>query len=176
MRNAVLGAVMTILAAATGCSAEPATLEVFAPTTTSAVPTTTSVTPAAMSKQEAAVRYLAIVKPYNDALEALEQGINAGRPIVALRSLAETTATTNRAQIAELRAVSWPADIIPAMETLLAESELAQPHWENAARATTRNALAESVLAAAKHDGSEAAATIRTGLALDQYDEGDYGG
>lgn len=178
MRNAVPGAVIAILVAAAGCSAGSAAPEAI-PTTTipsSTAPTSTSPTPTVLSREAAARRYLEIVKPYNDALERLEQAINAGRPYATLRPLAGATAGANRGQVAALRAVPWPADVQPAVAALVAESERAQPHWDDAATTGTRNAVIEAVLAAAKHDGSDAAATIRTLLALDQYDEGDHGG
>ncbi|WP_158848777.1 hypothetical protein [Saccharothrix deserti] len=175
MRNAATGALIALFAI-TGCSAEPAASPSAAPTSTtvSPPPTTTSATPVALSKDEAARRYLTIVKPYNLALEHLEQGINAGRPIADVRALADATARANRTHVAELRAVVWPADVVPAMTTLLAEADLAQPHWERAALAPTVDAVVEAVKAAIAHDGSDAAATIRTLLALDQYDERDY--
>lgn len=176
MRKAVTSALITIFAATAACSAPasgtltPAAAPAAAPE--AGEPTTTTT----LSKDEAAQRYLAIVKPYNDALEALERAINAGNGVVALRPLAAATAGANAAHVAALRAAPWPPDVLPAITALTAESELAQPHWERAAAATSRDELIEAVLAAAGHDGSEAAATIRTLLMLDQYDEGDHGG
>lgn len=170
MRNVVLGA-LVVLCAVGGCStASTGEAPVVATTTTtSAVPV-----PVPLAADEAARRYLDIVKPYNQALERLEQGINEGRPIAEVQALADATAKANQAHVAELRAVAWPADVVPAMTALVAESELAQPHWDRAALAPTREAVIEAVKAAIPGGGSEAATTIRALLSLDEYDERDY--
>lgn len=170
MRNVVLGA-LVVLCAVSGCSTA-STGEapvVTTTTTTSAVPV-----PVPLAADEAARRYLDIVKPYNQALERLEQGINEGRPIAEVQAPADATAKANQAHVAELRAVAWPADVVPAMTALVAESELAQPHWDRAALAPTREAVIEAVKAAIPGGGSEAATTIRALLSLDEYDERDY--
>lgn len=184
MRNVVMGA-LVVLCAVSGCSTAStgevpaaAVAETVATTagTTAAttVGTTASAVPVPLAKDEAARRYLDIVKPYNEALEHLEQGLNDGRPIAEVQALADATAKANQAHVAELRAVVWPADVVPAMTALIAESEPAQPHWDRAALAPTREAVIEAVKAAIPGGSSEAATTIRALLSLDKYDERDY--
>ncbi len=143
-------------------------------TTTTTSPTTTTTTPPELSRQEAAQRYLAIVEPYNVALEGLEQAVNRGQPIPSLRAAAQATAAANEAHMRELQATVWPTGVQPAIDELLAESAQAQDDWLRAAQAPTRDDLVGAVIAAAEHDGSDAASTIRNLLGLPQYDEGDY--
>ncbi|WP_156077016.1 hypothetical protein [Saccharothrix sp. NRRL B-16314] len=180
MRNVVMGA-LVVLCAVSGCSTAStdevpaaAVAETVATTAATTVGTTASAVPVPLAKDEAARRYLDIVKPYNEALEHLEQGLNDGRPIAEVQALADATAKANQAHVAELRAVVWPADVVPAMTALIAESEPAQPHWDRAALAPTREAVIEAVKAAIPGGSSEAATTIRTLLSLDKYDERDY--
>jgi hypothetical protein len=155
-----------------GCAddAESRAGETSAPSTT----LTTSPPPAPLSRDEAAARYLAIVEPYNLALEGLEQAINDGQAVATLRAQAEATATANDAHMLELQATVWPTDVQPAVGELLSESALAQTYWLQAAEAQTRDAVIEAAVAAGEHDGSEAASTIRSLLGLDGYSEDDY--
>lgn len=150
-------------------------------TTTSAATATTTVkststTPATLSLEQAARRYLKIVRPYNEALEDLEQAVNSGRSLDTLTALADAIAGANEAQVEQLKVTAWPADVVKPVDELVAESEQAQRFWERAARASTRDALIEAVLAAGKHDGTAAASAIRELLNLEAYDEGDYSG
>jgi hypothetical protein len=166
---------LTVTGCATDTGASPTTstaTQTSSTTATSAAPTTE--TPAALTKDEAAKRYLTIVKPYNVALERLEKAINAGQPLAKLRAEAQATATANATQIRELTAVAWPADVGPAMTGLVAESTKAQQYWQQAAQAKTREDLIKAVQAAAKHSGAKHAGTIRGLLSLDKYKEGDY--
>jgi hypothetical protein len=144
------------------------------PLTVEPTPSTTSPPPAPLSKGEAAERYLAIVEPYNLALEGLEQAINDGQPPAALRVQAEATAAANEAHMLELQTTAWPTDVQPAVGELLAESAQAQTFWLQAAEAQTRDAVIQAAVSAGEHDGSGAASTIRSLLGLDDYDEDDY--
>jgi hypothetical protein len=134
------------------------------------------VTPRAVSltEKQAADRYLAIVAPYNVAIERLEQAVNGGRPIAALRTSAAKVAAVNRVQIRSLTDTSWPTVIRAPMGELRAESLEAQRYWLQAARAQTRAVLIQEVLKAARHDGAQAAQKIRRLLELKKYDENDY--
>jgi hypothetical protein len=123
---------------------------------------------------EAATRYLEVVRPYNEALEALETAINTGQPVDVQRKQAASTVAALRAEIDALRGTRWPADVEPHAMSLAAASEQAIPSWETAAAATTPDDLVAAVLAAMEHDDQAAADAIRELLALDQYDEGDY--
>src|SRR6266511_2047409 len=121
----------------------------------------------------ATVRYLEIVRPYNVALERLEQAFNSGAPLVRLRALADAVAGTNATQMRQLRATVWPSAVRSPMKQLLTESAAAQPYWRQAAEASTREELARSVLEAARHDGTGPANKIRRALGLDDYNETD---
>lgn len=143
-------------------------------TTTVALPTTTTL--AVLSKEEAAKRYLAIVKPYNVALEQLEKATNDGKPIAELRTLAQATATANETHMRELSATAWPVDVQPAATALVTASGEAQTHWLAAAQAKTRDVLIKSFNAAGKASGGEHAKEIRRLLDLAKYNEGDYSG
>lgn len=123
---------------------------------------------------EAAARYLEVVRPYNEALEALEVAINTGQPVDVQRKRAASTVATLRAEIDALRGTRWPADVEPHALSLAAAGEQAVPSWETAAAATTPDDLVAAVLAAMEHDDQAAADAIRELLTLDQYDEGDY--
>src|SRR5437867_12286990 len=102
MRAPLAAAAFAALLAVAGCSGEPAgqraadTLTA-APTASSASPAPTTAGP--LSKERAATRYLAIVKPYNVALERLEQAINRGRPLAMVRTLAAGVASANAAHM-----------------------------------------------------------------------------
>ncbi|SDK32598.1 hypothetical protein SAMN05421869_11598 [Nonomuraea jiangxiensis] len=123
---------------------------------------------------QAARRYLGIVRPYNIALERLEQAINGGQPVATLRRRAAQVATANRTQIRRLTDTAWPRAVRGPVGQLKAESLKAQRHWLLAARAGARDALIQEVLNAARHDGKPAVGKIRTLLRLEQYDEDDY--
>jgi hypothetical protein len=114
------------------------------------------------------------LKPYNVVLERLEQAINTGRPLAAVRTLAAAVASANAAHMRGLRAAAWPVEVRAPVRELLAESARAQSYWRQAAQATTRTGLIQAVLTAAQHDGSRAAGSIRRRLDLGKYDERDY--
>lgn len=130
--------------------------------------------PPPLSTEAAAERYLAIVEPYNVALEALEQGVNGGQAVETLQAQAAGVAAANDAHRLELEATVWPAEVQPAVDELVAASVQAQTYWAEASQAPTRDALIAAVLAAGEHDGGEAAGTIRGLLGLGDYDEEDY--
>src|SRR6266566_566189 len=165
MRQLLAAVVMAVLVAVAGCSSQPQMTS--APAGSPVAPPTT-VKPKALSRAAAAKRYLEIVRPYNLALERLEQAFNAGESVVRLRTLAERVARSNAAHIRQLRATVWPSVVRAPMKRLLA-----QPSWRQAAEAGTREDLARSVVAAARHDGTDAANEIRRALGLDDYDETD---
>jgi hypothetical protein len=127
-----------------------------------------------LSRRQAAIRYLAIVKPYNVALERLEGAINGGEALPVLRELAGKVAAANVVETRALGRVAWPAPVRGPIRQLRAESGRAQVYWRQAARAGSRDGLIGAVLTAARHDGSEPAATIRRLLQLDKYDERAY--
>ncbi|GAA3708289.1 hypothetical protein GCM10022224_087260 [Nonomuraea antimicrobica] len=130
--------------------------------------------PAPLSVDQAARRYLGIVRPYNIALERLEQAINGGQPVTVLRRRAAQVATANKTQIRHLTDTAWPRALRGPVGQLEAESLTAQRHWLLAARARTRDTLIQEVLNAARHDGKPAVGKIRALLHLEQYDEEDY--
>lgn len=140
---------------------------------TTAAPTTTT-TPPPLSLEDSAARYLVIVEPYDLALEGLEQAVNNGEPVETLRARADATATANATHVEELRSTRWPADVQPAVDQLIVDAEAAQPFWQEAAQATTLQAVIDAAVAAGEHDGGEAAGIIRSRLHLDEYDEDDY--
>ena len=137
-------------------------------------PSTTSPAPALLSKEQAAERYLAIVEPYNVALEALEQAVNGPQSVDALRTQAASVAAANDTHVQELKAAAWPADVQPAVDELVAESEQAQTYWLQASEAPTREAAIAAAVSAGEHDGGAAAQAIRSLLGLGDYDEVDY--
>ena len=117
--------------------------------------------PPALTPEEAATEFESIVEPYNTALEALAQAINAGQPIEALRTQADALAAVNATQIAALRAARWPPEVQPSVDALTTESEAAQTFFPQAARAESRQGVIDAVVAASQHDGADAAAEIR---------------
>jgi hypothetical protein len=129
---------------------------------------------ARLGAEEAAGRYLEIVRPYNEALEALETAINTGQPVDVQREQAAATLTALRAETKALREVRWPAKVAPHAVTLADAGKQAVPSWEAATAATTSEDMVTAVLAALDHDDQAAADAIRRLLSLDQYDEGDY--
>ena len=147
-------------------------------TTTSTLATTpeptTTTAPPALTPEAAATEYLAIVEPYNTALETLEQAINGGQPIGVLRTQAEALAAANAAQIEALQATRWPPEVQPSVDALVTESEAAQPFLLQAAQAESLQGVIDAVVAASQHNGADAAAEIRRLLGLDDYDEDDY--
>ncbi|PZG02360.1 hypothetical protein, partial [Nonomuraea aridisoli] len=154
------------------------TVRVRPPATSSAPSTSATPSPrvsrAALTVEQAARRYLAVVRPYNVALERLEQAINGGRPVTELRRRAAQVATANRTHIRRLTGTLWPTAVRGPMRGLTAASGRAQRHWLLAARARTRDALVQQVLNAVRHDGKAPASKIRTLLRLERYDENDY--
>lgn len=177
MRQLLAAALIVVALAVAGCSSQPEVAPApaaspEAPVTSPVAPPTTA-KPRALSRAAAARRYLAIVRPYNVALEGLEDAFNAGESIVRLRPLAARVAQANAAHMRKLRATLWPSVVRAPMKRLLVESAAAQPYWLQAAKADTREELARSANAAARHDGTDSANQIRRALGLDDYDEDD---
>lgn len=170
--------ILSVILAATllaGCSAAAQTpvrptAEASAPSAASPSPTA----PPALTAKQAARRYLAIVKPYNVALETLEKAINGGQPQAVLRRKAAEVAKANATEVRRLKATVWPKAVRGPIRELVAESVKAHKRWVLAARAQTRDALIREVLAAMQHDGKAAAQKLRGLLHLEKYDEGDY--
>lgn len=154
-----------------GCSTPPAAVTTAPPTTT-----TTTTTPPPLSKPDAARRYLEIVKPYNVALEALEQSINSGQPIGTLRGGATALGKVAEEEIRQLEATRWPAEVSAPMAELIAESRKQLPFWQQAAQAQNRDQVIKAVRDSMKHNGKAPAKQIREVLELAKYDERDYGG
>jgi hypothetical protein len=174
MRRLITTSLVLLLAcgcaSAAGSASEPA-----APTPQTSGPASASPSEAArLGAEEAAVRYLEIVRPYNETLEALETAINTGQPLDVQREQAAATLTALRAEIKALRAARWPAKVEPHALSLADAGERAVPSWEAATAATTSENMVTAVLAALEHDDQAAADAIRRLLSLDQYDEGDY--
>ncbi|MFB9630538.1 hypothetical protein [Nonomuraea helvata] len=172
----------------TGCSSDPVDaappVPLALPSATAASPKLHAETvtpspratpsPVPLTLDQAARHYLSTVRPYNIALERLEQAINGSQPVATLRRRAAQVATANRTQIGQLTDTAWPRTLRGLMGQLKAESLKAQRHWLLAARARDRDALIQEVLNAARHDGKPAVGKIRTLLRLEQYDEDDY--
>jgi hypothetical protein len=155
-------------------NASPETTAPSSTTTLPPAPSTTSPPPAPLSAPEAAERYLAIVEPYNVALEALEQAANSGQPVETLRAQAAAVAAANATHIEQLRTTMWPTNVQPAVDQLVSEAELAQNFWVQASQAQTRETLIAAVVSAGEHDGAAAAGTVRSLLGLGDYNEDDY--
>jgi hypothetical protein len=155
-----------------GASTEGDTSTTTSTPATTAAPATTA--PPVLTPQEAATEYLSIVEPYNTALEALEEAINGGQAVEALRTQADTLAAANATQVEALQAARWPPEVQPSVDALMAESEAAQPSLLQAAQAQSRQGVIDAVVAANQHDGADAAAEIRRLLGLDDYNEDDY--
>src|SRR6266498_55393 len=176
VRPLLAAAATAALVAIAGCSSQSQgtlTPTVSPASTVRAVAPPTTVKSRTLSRAAAARRYLEIVRPYNVALERLEQAFNSGAPLVRLRALADAVAGTNATQMRQLRATVWPSAVRSPMKQLLTESAAAQPYWRQAAEASTREELARSVLEAARHDGTGPANKIRRALGLDDYNETD---
>lgn len=124
---------------------------------------------APLTANEAKGRYLAIVAPYNTALEELQEALKAGRPWRTVRTLARTVATTNAAHAEQLRTTVWPAKVQAPVAALLKENDLALRHWKLAGEATSAAALMREIRAAAAHDGGEQATKVRASLGLPAY-------
>lgn len=129
-------------------------------------------TPAALTPEEAKRRYLAIVEPYNTALEKLETAANAGKPWRTVRKLAAEVARTNAEHAVALRETTWPAKARAPMAALLAENDIALRHWRRAGEAADAEALMREIRAAAAHSGAEEAGKVRAALGLPAYREG----
>jgi hypothetical protein len=176
VRPLLAAAATAALVAIGGCSSQ--SQRTLTPTgspasTVSAVAPPSTVKSRTLSRAAAAKRYLEIVRPYNVALERLEQAFNAGAPLVRLRALVDAVARSNAAHLRQLRATAWPSVVRAPMKQLLAESAAAQPYWHQAAEASTREELARSRVEAARHNGTGPANKIRHALGLDDYDETD---
>ncbi|WP_200211267.1 hypothetical protein [Micromonospora coerulea] len=127
--------------------------------------------PAPLTVPEAKGRYLAIVAPYNTALEKLEDALQAGRPWRTVRTLARAVATTNATHAEQLRTTGWPAKAQAPIAALLKENELALKHWRLAGEAASAEALMREIRAAAAHDGGRQANKVRATLGLPVYKE-----
>ncbi|MEH0934042.1 hypothetical protein [Micromonospora psammae] len=165
-------AVLTLIVLLAGCGGgEQVDPQAPAPVWQSAAPATPA-TPAALTPAEAKSRYLAIVAPYNTALEELEDAANAGKPWRTVRRLAADVARTNAAHAVELRETLWPAEVRAPMGALLKENDVALRHWRRAGEAADADALMREIRAAAAHSGAREAGKIRTALGLPAYREG----
>lgn len=174
MRLIVVTATALVLLA--GCSTATTSTPVAAPTTTTSATAPTTTTRPPLSRADAARGYLAIVKPYNVALEQLEQAVNSGQPVATLRTRTSELAAANDTQIKQLQAAVWPADVRAPIDELIAESGKAQPFFLAAAQAKNRNQVVQAILDSRKHDAKAPANAIRELLELAKYDERDYGG
>jgi hypothetical protein len=130
-----------------------------------------SAQPTPLTLKEAKGRYLAIVAPYNTALEELEEAIKAGRSWQTVRKLAGTVASTSAEHAEQLRTTLWPAKVQAPVAALIKENEVALRHWRLAAEASGASSLMREIRAAAKHDGAAQAKKVRTALGLPVYRE-----
>lgn len=117
------GVAAAALVAVAGCSSH--SQRTIAPTASPVAPPST-VRSKPLFRAQAAKRYLEVVRPYNPALERLEQPFNAGEPVVTLRALADGVARSNAAHMRKLHATVWPSAVRVPMKELLAESAVAQ--------------------------------------------------
>ncbi|MET8354289.1 MULTISPECIES: hypothetical protein [unclassified Micromonospora] len=162
-------ATLTLIVLLTGCGGgEQVDPQAPPPVWQSAAPTT----PATLTPTEAKNRYLAIVAPYNTALEELEDAVNAGKPWRTVRTLAADVARTNAAHAVELRETVWPAEVRAPMGALLKENDVALRHWRRAGEAADADVLMREIRAAAAHSGAREAGKVRTALGLPAYREG----
>ncbi|MCO1597644.1 hypothetical protein M8C17_21055 [Micromonospora sp. RHAY321] len=162
-------AVLTLTVLLAGCgTGEQVDPQAPAPVWQSAAPTT----PAALTAAEAKSRYLAIVAPYNTALEELEDAVNAGKPWRTVRTLAADVARTNAAHAVGLSETVWPAAVLAPMGALLKENDVALRHWRRAGEAADADALMREIRAAAARSGAKEAGRVRAALGLPGYREG----
>jgi hypothetical protein len=127
-----------------------------------------------LSLEDAADRYLEIVQPYNEALEAFEAAFNSGdQDLATLTGMAGDTAAALETEIGQLQETAWPEEVQSHVDDLVAASEQALPLWQEAAAAESVEALLDSVQAAAEHDGNDAGDAIREALGLQPYNEED---
>jgi len=159
---------LTVLLAGCGGQSAPSAAPTAARPTESTAATTT---PATLSLADAKARYLEIVAPYNEALEALETAANGGKSWTAVRTLAGKVAQTNAAHAEALRAIAWPEPVREPMAALLAEADAAQRHWERAASAKGAEELAGAIRDAARRSGAKQAGKVREALGLPPYRE-----
>lgn len=171
-----IGAAIALLVVG-GCGGDDGTdagVGVDVAMTSTTTTTTTVAQPVLLMVEEAATTYLSIVEPYNVALEDLEGAVNGGQPLEVLHEKANATATANGEHIEALRGTLWPSGVQAAVDELVAESELAQASWLQAAQAQSVQGFIDAALAAGEHDGGAAVETIRDLLGLDAYDEDSY--
>lgn len=178
MRVTLKVGTLVVAMALAGCATESETVALSAPTSTAAStadpsPTATTTTPLPLSEQ-AAKRYLAIVRPYNEALEKLEKAVNTRRPLARQKARAADVAEKLEIEMKQLRATRWPTKVQTHVDDLVATSEKAMKRWRRAARAQTPRELFQAVVAAGEFDGTGPASKIRKLLDVDSYDEDDY--
>lgn len=166
-------------AALGGCATVPEKAASSEPTSTATStadpsPTAAAITALPLSRDQAAKRYLEIVRPYNVALEALEKAVNTRKPLARQKALAADVAEELEIEVKRLRATAWPTKVQRHVDDLVTTSEKALKHWRRAARAQTPRKLFQAVVAAGEFDGNGAADKIRKLLDLDSYDEDDY--
>jgi hypothetical protein len=159
-------ALLTLVLLLAGCGGQTERAQL--PAWQSASP---SAQPTALTLKAAKGRYLAIVAPYNTALEELEEALKAGKPWQTVRKLAGAVASTSAEHAEQLRTTVWPAKVQGPVAALVKENDVALRHWRLAAKATSAGALMREVRAAAAHDGSAQANKVRAALGLPVYRE-----
>lgn len=159
---ATLAAVVLI----TGCNTAPPETE---PTPSGSPTAAASSTPTALTVAEAAPRYLAIVAPYNTALEKFQAAVKAGTSLAGLRVLAGKVADANAAHARALRATAWPQQVRAPMAALLKETDAAEQCWRDAAQAKSATAMNKALKGAVEHDGGVPAGQVRSALGLPAY-------
>ncbi|ONI68127.1 hypothetical protein BWI15_34365 [Kribbella sp. ALI-6-A] len=180
----VVAGVLAFLA--TGCDADdgpdpvpvvaPSTAASAQPRTTTAAPrptaTPTKPAPVRLTVTQARVRYLAVTRPYNVALERFEKAANSGASVKTLKSRARAVAAANLAESRQLSAIAWPAVVDRKMKALARANAAARPHWLKIAASGSLNEMATHLRRAT--GGTSPAAEIRRQLGLPKYNEDDY--
>lgn len=133
--------------------------------------------PAHLTREEAARRYLKIVRPYNKALERWETAVNSGS-MDAAADAADDAATALEKEVAALRKTPWPPKVERQAAALADACAKRSVVWreEMAAAETVDDVYAalDALAQAADDDGP--ATKIRRLLDLDRYEESDYQG
>lgn len=130
-------------------------------------------TPKALSVTAAGAKYLAITRPYNEALERFEQAANENMSLTTLQNRAKAVAAANLTEYTALRSTVWPAKVSTQMRALAKANAAARPHWLEAATADSKSLMARHVQLAT-NAGNAPTAQIRQLLGLPKYDEKDY--
>ncbi|WP_432943061.1 hypothetical protein ACQPXM_39280 [Kribbella sp. CA-253562] len=159
---------MPVVAPSTAASAQPET------TTAGPRPTVkpTKPAPVRLTVAQARVRYLAVTRPYNVALERFEKAANSGASVQTLKVRARAVAAANLAESRQLAAIAWPVVVDRKIKALGRVNAAARPHWLKVAASGSLSEMATHLRRATS--GTSPAAEIRRHLGLPKYNEDDY--